>query len=179
MKVIPLNKSKVARIDDDDYERVNKNKWCLITKKGKLYAGRHIWVYGGPHPITGKKYSYKRKGRVYEINGYYKSISLHRFILNAPDNLLVDHIDGNGLNNQKSNLRLCTASQNCMNSKTRSTSSSGYRGVTWDAQTKKWRATITQNGKMKNLGRFTEIADAIEARNSAEKKVFGEFARLM
>lgn len=178
MKVIQLNTHKVSLVDDEDYDRVSKWKWFVINKHGKLYAGRHFWCKG-PHPVNGKKFSYIRRGKRYVMNGHYRSMTLHRFILNAPEGMLVDHKDGNTLNNQKINLRLCTASQNCMNSKTRKSSNSGFRGVTWDAQTSKWRATITVKGKMKNLGRFTELPNAIEARKQAEKDAFGEFSRLM
>lgn len=186
MKMIPLlpkKANKVSLIDDDDYERVAQYHWLVRKRerRGVFYgfdAVRSFWL-SGPHPKNGKVFSYSRKGKLYNMNGHYERIFLHRFILHAPEGMIVDHIDGNSLNNQKSNLRLCSTSQNNMNSKLRKSSNSGFRGVTWDTQTNKWRATITQNHKMKNLGRFTELKDAILARQQAEKEAFGDFARLM
>jgi hypothetical protein len=179
MKTIILTNNKVALIDDDDYERLSKYKWGARQRirRGKISgwdARRHEWV-AGLNPKTGKKHTYVRNGKRYFINGYYKNIYMHRFLLNAPSNMEVDHIDGNGLNNQKSNLRLCTPSQNRMNTRTRTSSNTGITGVTWDNQTQKWRATITMKGKMINLGRYKEMKDAIEVRKKAEKEYFKEF----
>jgi len=177
MKTIPLTRGKAALIDDEDYERVNQYKWTAKprTRRGITYgwvARRNQW-FGDPNVQTVMKSS--KGDRI--VNGYYKNLHLHRFIMNAPEGMVVDHIDGNGLNNQKSNLRICTHSQNAMNSRTRSSNSTGVRGVSFDSQTGKWRATITHKGKMKNLGRYKELEEAIGIRKEAEKEIFGDFAK--
>jgi hypothetical protein len=181
MKGIELTQGYVTLVDNEDYEWLTENSWHVVTKGKKTfrhYARGTRWVPGEPHPKTGEFYYHKEKdGTLHKRNGHYRVVTMHRLIMNAPDGVDVDHIDGNGLNNQRLNLRLCSRSENNMNSKLRCTSKSGVKGVSWDAQTKKWRATITLNGKMKNLGRFEDRNDALNARLEAEKELFGEHSR--
>lgn len=156
MKVISLTKNKFTFIDDEDFERVNKYKWHTNEKaKGIFYASR-------------KPY----------INGKYETVALHRFITDCPKGMEIDHIDGNGLNNQKKNLRICTHTENCRNIKVRKTSKSGYKGISWDKENLKWRANIQYEGKYLNLGRFDKIEEAIEKYNNTAEKLFGSFAKL-
>ena len=96
--------------------------------------------------------------------------------MKAPANLEVDHIDGNHLNNQKSNLRLATSSQNKMNRGPRKDNKSGYKGVSWHKQRNQWTARIMANGKYQHLGLFGNILDAVKTYNEAAIKYFGEFA---
>jgi hypothetical protein len=106
MKLIPLSQGYFAEIDDDDFEKINAHNW---------------WVH-----IMRNKYFYAEA----RING--KVISMHRFIMNCPKNKQIDHIDHDGLNNQKSNLRICTSRQNQQNKYGRQKSSSKiYRTVKW------------------------------------------------
>lgn len=156
MKAIRLTRGKIALVDDEDYERVNQYKWYAYFASNTIYARRRPW-----NKII-KKYSVQ---------------SIHRFILNAPKGMEVDHINGNGLDNRKANLRLCTRQQNCYNHRVRNTSKSGITGISWDTQTNKWRATITLNGKMINIGRFVEIEDAINARKKKAFELFSPFNR--
>lgn len=103
---------------------------------------------------------------------------LHRFILDCNKNEVVDHINGNKLDNRKRNLRICTQQQNTMNNKNnRSNNTSGHKGVTWDKNRNKWIAQISVDYKNINLGRYDRIEDAIEARKRAEIKYFGEYKR--
>lgn len=102
---------------------------------------------------------------------------IHRLILGITDtNIFVDHINHNGLDNRKSNLRVCTNQQNNCNCKIPKNNTSGCKGVYWSEERQKWCAQITINNKTKSLGRFKNYEDAIKARNKAASKYYGEFA---
>ena len=100
---------------------------------------------------------------------------LHRFIMDCPKGMVVDHINHNELDNRKFNLRVCTKQQNDMNKRKQPNNTSGITGVTWDKSNNKWMAQIQVNGKNIKLGRFKNKEDAIEARKQAEIKYFGEY----
>ena len=107
-----------------------------------------------------------------------KNIYLHRFIMNFPK-MGIDHKDGNPLNNQKSNLRLCGQSHNCMNkNKTSKKRTSIYKGVHFDKYRRKWVANININYKTYYLGGFSTQRDAALAYDYEALKLFGEFARV-
>lgn len=148
MREIPLTKGLVALVDDEDYEVISQQRWRPL----KTPAG-HIYAQ------TGKTL-------------------LHRLITNVPKGLIVDHIDGNGLNNQKSNLRICTHSQNKAwgTTKARPNNTSGYRGVYLKG--KRWAARIKLNYRYINLGCFDTKEGAALAYNGAALKHYGAFARL-
>jgi hypothetical protein len=103
---------------------------------------------------------------------------IHRIIMKPPIGIEIDHIDGNRLNNQKSNLRFATSSQNKMNRGARKDNKSGYKGVSWHKQRNKWTARIMVDGRYQHLGLFEDIADAIKKYNEYALKFFGEFAWL-
>jgi HNH endonuclease/AP2 domain len=105
-------------------------------------------------------------------------IHMHREILQAPDGMDVDHKDGNGLNNVRSNLRLATRSQNQCNKPMYKTNTSGYKGVTWDKSRGQWMAKIKVGPKHINLGRFDDITDAAAAYAEAALKYHGDFAHV-
>jgi hypothetical protein len=102
---------------------------------------------------------------------------LHRFILDAPSALEVDHINGNGLDCRRSNLRLATHKQNLRNQAAHS-GTSRYKGVSWNRQRNGWDAQICLNGKNRYLGRFRTEVEAAKAYNEGARLHFGEFARL-
>lgn len=102
---------------------------------------------------------------------------LHRFILELKDDEVVDHINGNKLDNRKCNLRICSQQQNTFNTCINSNNTSGYKGVTWDKKRNKWIAQIMVNYKHIYLGRYENIEDAIKSRKDAELKYFGEYRR--
>lgn len=107
----------------------------------------------------------------------YKTISLHRLIMNPKDEEIVDHIDGDGLNNLKSNLRIVEVRQNNMNKGLAKNNSSGYTGVGWSKEKMKWQARIQKDGVSIHLGFFDELSDAIDSRKEAEIKCFGKYSR--
>ena len=104
------------------------------------------------------------------------TVQIHRLIMNAPNDMEVDHIDGNRLNNQKSNLRLATSSQNKCNRGPRKDNTSGYKGVSWHKQLSKWTARIKSGKKYKHLGLFIKKVDAALAYNQAAQEIQKEFA---
>ena len=152
MKEIHLSQGMVAQVDDENYEQLNQWKWH-IDKGGRTFYARH-----------NVQLPQKRI-----------SLSMHRFILNAPRNIQVDHIDHNGLNNQRNNLRLCNGTQNCQNRSAR-LHSSRFKGVVWRENNKKWQSRIKVNGNEKHLGIFTKELDAARAYNHAAINAFGPFA---
>jgi hypothetical protein len=105
---------------------------------------------------------------------------MHRIILKAPKDAHVDHINGDGLDNRKWNLRLCTRSQNLCNSSIKRNNTSGYKGVRLDKWIgyKKWRAYIWTNGRQKYIGNFSCKNEAAKAYNETATKYYGEFAKL-
>ena len=157
MKEISLTQGKVAFVDDEDFERLNKFKWYAIKHGNTFYAKRH-------------------KAR---LNTTRTTISMHREIITFASNKVTDHRDGNGLNNCKANLRSCTQQQNKFNQRMpRKDNKLGVKGVCWHKQHKKFYPTIAVNGKKMHLGFFDILEDADKAYRIAEKKYFGEFARL-
>ena len=101
---------------------------------------------------------------------------LSRFLLGVTDeNLVVDHKDGNPLNNRKSNLRICTQAENKMNLAMTTNNTSGFIGVCWDKQRKRWAPEIRCGHKRWHLGRFDKFEEAVYARYYAEVQLFGEF----
>lgn len=102
---------------------------------------------------------------------------IHRLIMGVTDkDIVVDHINHNGLDNRKSNLRICTSGQNTCNCLTSKNNKSGHKGVYWSKERKKWCAQISINNKTKGLGRYDTIEEAIEAHEKAAKEYYGEFA---
>ena len=96
--------------------------------------------------------------------------------LEFPEGMEVDHINGNSLDNRKSNLRICTHKENVRNQKLSAANTSGYRGVSWNKASKKWEAYIKVNQKRIYLGKFVDILDAARAYAKKAKECFGEFA---
>lgn len=105
---------------------------------------------------------------------------MHRYIMNAPKGMVVDHIErvsNNICNNRKNNLRICTQSQNLMNYVEKpSNNKSGHIGVHWCKKNQKWMAYLALMRKFKNLGYYDNFNDAVEARRNGEKKYYGEYA---
>jgi len=109
----------------------------------------------------------------YSAGGY-----MHRLLTGAAQNQLVDHKDGDGLNNRRSNLRLATKSQNSMNRRPNRSGTSGYKGVSFHRKARKWVACLKFQGRYHHLGLFASEEDAARAYDRKATELFGEFARL-
>lgn len=152
---IPLTQGKFAKIDPEDYIWLAQFRWHCKINKNSIYAVRSI-----------------------TISGRTKRIYMHRLIVNTPSHLLCDHINHNGLDNRKANLRNCTIKQNNANSRSAQSASSKYKGVSWNKRRKKWSAYIKKDGIQLNLGSFDNQIDAAKAYDKAAKKLHGQFAAL-
>jgi len=162
MKELILSSGETSFVDDDVFKMISKHSWICRTRVGdqKKYASRtiHLGKSGG-----------KRKTTV---------LYLHRFILGLTDaSKTVDHIDGNGLNNCRSNLRICSQKDNAKNVHIRAVSQSGYKGVRRSASGK-WYAMISSDHVTRYLGSFLSKTSAAIAYNNAAIKFHGEFAQL-
>lgn len=161
MKEIPLTQGKVALVSDEDYSTLSQYKWQYT---GTGYASRSE-RFG---PVDKTEVGWKR----YK----YKGFLMHREILEPPSGMQVDHINGNKLDNRRSNLRLCTRSQNYWNKGKQSNNKSGYKGVFWAKHVQRWRARVMSNGRITELGYFDSPEEAHRSYVKAAKQVHGEFA---
>jgi len=154
---IPLTQGKFAIVDPDDYPALAKHKWRLCKTKGKnvLYAERSIRL----------------------TNGKYSRLLMHRRLITPPPGYCIDHINRNGLDNRRSNLRLATHAQNAWNTRPRF-GSSKFKGICFDKQKRKWRAAIGHNNKRTYLGYFSSERDAAKAYDNAAKIYHASFAAL-
>lgn len=156
-RVIPLSQDMTALVSPEDYRRVVKRKWSVAKRRGRIYAETNM-----------------------KIDGVWKRVLLHRFILEAPAGQKIDHKDGNGLNNLRDNIRFATHNQNAQNAGRRvymGKRSSRFKGISWSKVMNKWHAQIMANRKYHNLGYFESEEDAARAYDSAAKELHGEFAR--
>lgn len=154
MKTIPLTQGYEMLVDDEDYLFLQSFKWYAVPSGNSVYAQADSI------------------GRAHRVVAQRAGILI--------DGQQIDHIDRNGLNNRRENLRAATAKQNRRNSRkyqrSRGTSSS-YKGVSWHAARNKWQAHIKYN-KSKFLGRFDSEIEAAKAYDKAARELFGEYARL-
>lgn len=121
-------------------------------------------------------YWYKQKDGYFRGKSNGKYILLHRFIMNCPENMVVDHINHDKSDNRKCNLRIVTSHQNSMNSSARKTNISKRVGVHWNKRDCLWYATIGYKYRHIHLGAYKKYEDAVHAREEAEKKYFGKYA---
>lgn len=148
MREIALTKGAVAIVDDDDYEWLSSYNWH-VTSNG--YAARR----------TNRHILY-----------------MHRQIMDVQPESEIDHINLIKLDNRRENLRVCSHGQNMRNTKIGSNNSSGYKGVCYHKNCKKWVSYISINGKRYHLGCFLTDTEAAFAYNNAANEYFGEFAKI-
>lgn len=155
MGEIILSSGIICQVDDEDLERLNSHRWFVIKKKHTCYA------------VAFKK-----------VDGKTVSTTMHRLLTAAKDGELVDHMDRNGLNNKKSNLRICNISENSTNRKKKAGTSSNYRGVSYAKKNKAWFVFISKNKKKKFIGAFKDEEQAARAYDREAKILHGQFANL-
>jgi len=142
--------SKTILVDDEDFVLLSKFRWYVFKTPVTFYAEATV--------------SFKTRAR------------MHRFILMLKEGEVGDHIDGNGLNNQRSNLRKCTQHQNLMNMRKPSHNTTGFKGVV--KVRNRFYAQMSLNNKHVFLGSYKTAIEAAEAYNKAALKHRGEFAKL-
>lgn len=154
MKEIPLTQGLVALVDDEDMEYLSQFTWCV----GEVSPGRR-------YAMT----------RVRKPDGKQATVYMHRIILDAPPKKKVDHINGDGLDNRRENIRLCSHSQNLANRKgPASHNTSGYVGVI--LYRGKWRAAVVKDNKRHYVGQFDTPEQAARARDKKARALHGPFA---
>jgi len=171
---IPLTLGKFAIVDPEDYERLRTYKW---------HAHQSVHTFYAVHSLTNGKKEPRR------------NLQMHNLVIDVPPGMYCDHINHNGLDNRKANLRPASRTQNVWHRRkfTRRTSGgfkpsrsgpdgkpsrSKYKGVDWASDMNRWRARIRVNGKRISLGSFKDEIEAAKAYDRAAKKYHGQFASL-
>lgn len=161
MKTISLTRGLFAIVDDEEHERLSQWKWhAMPNGSGQFYAARRSRISDGRRP-----------------NEPQKLILMHRLIASVPIDLVTDHINGDTLDNRRSNLRCATHTQNMQNRAKKRRSASRFKGVTWDRERMKWVAVLQADSTVHFLGRFEREEDAGLAYAAAAERFFGEFNR--
>jgi len=148
---IPLTQNEFTLVDVEDFDKLIGYKWHCVKGKYTIYA------------------RVKRKG---------KHLLMHRLIMNAKKGQIIDHINGNGLDNRRHNLRFVTNQQNRWNCNKPGKGKSKYVGVTWHIKDKKWQAQIRHNGKLIHLGSFENEEEAARMYDKEVIKLRGEYGRI-
>lgn len=159
-RTIPLTHGYVAIVDDEDYEWLSWYKWRVTFGPNVAYAIRNLLAHER-EPGT-------------------KGVSrMHRMVLGVDGTSVppIDHINHDGLDNRRANLRLCTSGQNKANGRS-FVGASSFKGVDWHKENRKWRAQINVNGKKRLLGTFVDEVDAAMAHDQAAIEAWGEYAYL-
>lgn len=146
---VELTQGKVALIDAEDAALVNQYKWCAVSNDGNWYA--KAWVDG-------------------------KTCYMHRLLLQPPEGTVTDHINGDGLDNRRSNLRACSHRINMVNRGADKGGSSRYKGVNWHKSTSTWMARLMVKGRRIFLGRYKDEIEAALAYDKAALELLGEEA---
>ena len=159
MKRIPLTQNQFALVDDDLFKVLSQYSWYALKREQTYYAAH---AHGTNRTQRGVIYMHQM---VYQLRGK-----------RAP--ITIDHRDGNGLNNQTTNLRPATRRQQQFNKrKRRRPTSSRYLGVNWDALTGLWLVRVSIHGHARNLGRYADEFSAAWVRDYYARKYYGQYAR--
>lgn len=145
-KKISLNNGQFAIVDDEDFDLVNQYVWQAHKA-------------GGKNPL------------VYAVS----KLRMHRLVIQCPKGLIVDHINGDPLDNRKSNLRICTNSENQQNTQSRG-GTSKYKGVSFSKKKKRWRASFMWQGQVFYCGSFATEEEAARCIDKKRREVCGEYA---
>jgi len=157
MKEIPLTQGKFAQIDDEDFETISQYRWVAAKYKRSFYA------------VT----------KIKDDHGVWRNHKMHRIVLGIQNpKVFIDHRNGDGLCNIRSNIRICTPSENGKNRRVGNNSTSGLKGVHWVPGVKKWRARIMLNYIRHNIGYFETKELAGIAYDEYAKTMHGHFANL-
>ena len=159
MKLIKITQGLFTKVDDEDFDRLSQFRWwARKDKTGKIYV--------------------QRKARVSASTR--KNIGMHAEIAGTPSGFQTDHINGDTLDNQSSNLRICTTSQNGMNRGKPKNNTSGFKGIVFDKRkrAKPWIAKIKKDFKSIYIGTYETALEAALAYDIAAKEIHGEFAQL-
>jgi len=151
MQTLPLTRGKFAIVDDADYAKVKDLKWYALPA---YRGGQELWYAAREHNYTTEY--------------------LHRRIMNAPKNLKVDHINGNGLDCRRSNMRLCTNKSNLRNKRGHANRKLSYKGIGKTKNASTYQAIVAG----KYIGRYKTEIEAAKAYNRTAKKMFGKYANL-
>lgn len=154
---IPLTQGQFALVDKEDFEELSKRKWSAKWSKNtkSYYAARSQWAVD-----TKKNHT----------------IQMHRQILGHPSGMVVDHRNGDTLDNRRINLRVATHSQNSRNQKKKSGNQSGYKGVGWSKSRQYWEVRLRIKGKYVHMVGFSSKEKAYEAYKKAAVQLHGDFA---
>jgi hypothetical protein len=158
--LIPLSQGLIATVDVGDFLALSEHKWSARRRddgKDKFYAVRGVG-------------SARKPG--------HKIIRMHRWLMDAGDGVEVDHVNGDGLDNRRGNLRFATSSQQKHNRPRSKNNASGFKGVSFDRQRKSWKAAIMVEHRYHFLGRFKTAEEAARAYDAAATRLHGEFAHL-
>lgn len=159
---IKLSRGFISIIDEQDFEEISKHKWYAQLTRGK---NRHV-------------YAARASTREEKDGGSGQQIRMHRQILCPKKNEMIDHINGNTLDNRRANLRVCSRSQNACNSVKIASASSTFKGVYFNRDTQKFHSSITVSGKLYYLGSFDNAADAALQYDKFAIFIQGEFSKL-
>ena len=152
---IPLSQGRFAKVDPEDYLWLAQFRWSAKISPHAVYAVRTV-----------------------QVAGKSKRLFMHREIMNTPDDMLCDHMNHDGSDNRKANLRNCNYSQNNANRRSSPHASSRYTGVSWDKRRRKWAAAIRKDGVCKNLGLYASEEEAARAYDAAAWALHNVYANL-
>lgn len=159
MRKIKLTQGKWAIVDDEDFDRLSEFRWQATRGLTTWYAKRSYYIKGSSPAKWGIEL-------------------MHRVVIDAKPGMLVDHINHNGLDNRKENLRACSTSQNQGNRRKSKSNKSGYKGVAWHPLVNKWEVRIRKDRRQVTIGYFTNKKAAARAYDEAATRLFGEYALL-